>query len=242
MGYPKLKIFFSVLLLALLCRPAADVFIKFMRPANAQYFIGAPEQNIYSGDCSTLVLKIRSDKDCMARLIWMSLQDTQPIEQKGIIFSINRSADYREYVFDLASQSPYWDGFIKQIFVVPDCGADGIDISNSKAEPRGILTYIASGWREFWGPDSRMIQGPSVNVMRTTRLWGIPVNYYIYILVLAAAAAMFCLSLVKGVDPAGAWSNAGKAAVISLLILWGMLQVSITYNEYLQVKQDQREI
>lgn len=130
------------------------------------------------------------------------------------------------------------DGLCEPVRFFPDGGLDGIDLEYSKVQTRDIFSLISSGWREFWSPENRIVMGSTVNNMRTIRLWGTPVNYYAYWLVLLCFAGSFGYFMVKLKDPMGAFRESGRWTVISALACWAVLQVSFTYNEYLQVRDD----
>ena len=238
----KKSLIFSALLLSVLFLPAfadGQIKISVMRVPNTPYFIGMPElQNIDTDEFSTIVLKIRSDKSGMARLFWASSDDARLNGQKCILFNVSRSNGSKDYVFNIKSQSPFWTGYIKQFLIVPDNGPEGFEVGWASAEHGNILTNIKSGWREFWGPESRMVTGTTVNNMKATRLFGTPINWYAYIIILRSSVLMFAYSLFTTRNFAIAWQNCGTAAIIAGIASWAFLEFSNSVDQYGQLKGD----
>jgi hypothetical protein len=238
----KKRLIFSALILSLFCLPVFGnqiINISMTRPPNAPYFIGIPElNNIDSDEFSTLVLRIRSNESGVARLFWASSYDPRMNEQKCILFNVGSSNNFREYVFNVKSQNRFWTGFIRQILIYPENGPEGFQIESAVAEHGNLFSDIKSGWREFWGPNSRLILGSTVNDMKATRLYGVPINWYLYVIVLLSSVLIFGYSFLKTKDLALSWQNCGKAAVIVAIASWGFLEFSNSISQYYQLKSD----
>jgi hypothetical protein len=226
----------KLLLLPLLLLIANSAFafeqinIQFTQQPGTPYFVGQPEINIDAEEFTTVVLKIKSATSGTARLFWATNFDPKMNEPKSIWFFLDRSADGKEYVFNLHRQNQAWAGFAGQLLIMPENGPAGIEIVSAKAVPGNLLSDVRSGWREFWGPKGRLIEGPTVNNMRALMLWGQPVNFYIYGLVLLAALATF--------GRTRSWRYCGQVTIITALGFWGVLTVSQLVSEYDQFRVD----
>lgn len=237
----KHKLFIFLMLILLFpsfsfAREKVDISIT--RPQNMPYFIGMPEVNIDAEEFSTLVLRIRSDRSGTARLFWASSYDPRMNEPKSIWFFIDKSKDFKDYVFNVRSQNPYWIGFIGQILVYPDNGIDGFEIDSASAAHGGILSNITSGWREFWGPGGRSIMGSTVNNMKASTLWGKSVNIYAYAIIALTAIIFFAWTFFITSDPGVSWQNCSKATILASIAVWGLLEASYLINQYNWLKSD----
>jgi hypothetical protein len=236
----RLKLFLSALILPLFFLPAfgAVVKISIMQPPNAPYFIGAPEHDIDSDKFSTVILNIKSKNGGVVGLFWTSSLDPQTNVPTGVWFNADRSNISREYVLNLKLQSRYWNGNIKQLVVHPESGTEGFVIESAIAEPSSLFNNIKSCWMEFWGPSSRIVLGTTVNNMEATKLCGIPVNWYAYVIILISAVCLFAFSFFKTKDLGFSWQNLGKMAIFAAIVLWGLLEFSASVNQYHQLKVD----
>ncbi len=236
----KRSFIFSALILSLLYLPVfgSQIKISIAQPPNAPYFIGTPENNIDSDKFRTIVLRIRSKESGVVGLFWTSSLGPQTNGPTGIWFFADKSNVSKEYVLDLRLQSRYWTGAINQLVIHPESGTEGFIIESAVAEPANLITDIRSGWREFWGPGSRIILGTTVNNMEATRLCGIPISWYAYVIILLSSVIMFAYSFYRTKDPAFSWQNCGKAAIVAAIVFWGLLEFSSSVNQYHQLKGD----
>lgn len=228
-------------LLFYFCSPGSafnQINITFNRTPNTPYFLGQPEMNIDAEEFTTVVLRIKSDKSGTARLFWATNFDPRMNEPKSLWFFLDSSRDFKEYVFNVRSQNPNWSGFVGQLLVYPESGPEGIEIENGRAITGNLLTNIKSGWREFWGPRGRLIEGPTVNNMRALTLWGKPINFYIYGIILFAALLSFGYFFNSSKSLSFAWQNCGKITILAGIICWAMLFASQMVSEYHQFKLD----
>jgi hypothetical protein len=236
----RLKLFLSALILPLIFLPAfgTGVKISITQPPNAPYFIGAPEHDIDSDKFSTVLLKIKSKNGGVVGLFWSSSRDPQTNVPTGIWFNADRSNTSREYVFNLKLQSRYWNGNIKQLVIHPESGTERFVIESAIAEPSSFANNIRSCWMEFWGPASRIVLGTTVNNMEATKLCGIPINWYAYIIILFSSVSIFAYSFSSTKDLPFSWQNCGKMAIFAAIALWGLLEFSASVNQYQQLKVD----
>ena len=238
-------IFFFLIFLASSQSIAFDqININFTRPANSPYYIGQPEINIDAEEFTTVVLKIKSSKSGTARLFWATNFDPQMNEPKSIRFFIDKSNDFKEYIFNVRSQNPNWAGFVGQLLVFAENGPEGIEIGASKVIPGNFAANIRSGWREFWGPRGRLVIGSTINTIQSSNLFGRSIYVYIYWLVGLLitgylAYQLYLASKEKKKPPFSAvWLKAGKFSFFLIIIFWLMLEVSSLFNNWLALKSD----
>lgn len=218
---------------------ARDVVnISVSRPANAPYLVGMPEVNIDADEFSTVTIKMRSNKSGTAKLFWPTSFDNRINELKSIMFYIDRSNDFREYIFDLRSQNRYWAGFVGQILIYPEGGIDGLEVGSAVAMHRSIISYIKSGWREFWAPGDRMILGSTVNNMRAITIWGRPFNYYLYTIIILTMLISFGYYYNIAGDVKASWRNSGRITILVCIICWAVWQASFLATEYIWLRSD----
>jgi hypothetical protein len=236
----KRSLIFLSLILSLLCLPSfgSQIKISIAQPPNAPYFMGIPESNIDSDKFSTIVLRIRSKESGVVGLFWTSSDAPQTNGPTGVWFSVDRSNAGREYALNLRSQSRYWTGFIRQFVIHPESGTEGFIIESAAAEPANLVSNIRSGWQEFWGPSSRIVLGTTVNNMEATRLYGIPINWYAYAIILLSSILIFAYSFFRTKKPVSSWRNCGKTAIAAAIACWGILEFSSSVNQYNQLKND----
>jgi len=183
-----------------------------------------PEVNIDAEEFDTIIFKIKSNKSGTARLFWASTYDPRMNEPKSLWFFIDKSSDYKEYVFNVKSQNPYWMGFTGQILIYSDNGPEGVEIKSAKAVTGNLLTNLKSGWREFWGPRGRVVIGSTINVIPSSSIFGSSINVYIYWL-----TGIFFLAVF-------AWKRsfyaAGRWAIYFALAAWLLLGINANLNYF----------
>lgn len=214
------------------------VNISVTRPMNAPYFIGMPEVNIDADEFRNLNLKIKSNRSGTARLFWNTSFDNQINERKSLLFYVDKSTGFKGYVFDLSSQSPFWAGFVGQIIIFPENGMDGFEVGSAIASHRDFISFLRSGWREFWAPGSRMIIGSSINNMKTITLWGKPFNYYLYAIIVMVCIASFFFYYYKSNDPHISWQNCAKVTILTSIAMWAVWLASFLVTEYSWLRAD----
>lgn len=240
---------YAILLIGLLVASSTvlafdQVNINFTVPQNAPYLVGQPEFNIDAEEFNTVILKIKSDKSGAARLFWATNFDPQMNQPKSIWFFVNKSDDFKKYIFNLRSQNSYWAGYISQLLVYPENGPDGIELAPSQAMVGNLGTNISSGWREFWGPRGRLVIGSTINTIQSTNLFGRPIFSYIYWLLLIVALGYLSFELYRGLaankgsDLRSIWQKTGQVVVLALLACWVLLEVSSLFTNWLWLKED----
>lgn len=187
------------LLIILLLGSAANAWdqinIQFTQQPGTPYFAGQPSINIDGEEFTTVVLKIKSAASGTARLFWATNFDPKMNEPKSLAFSYDRSNDFKEYVFNLKRQNPYWAGFIGQLLFLPENGPAGLELAPAQAMPGNFFTDVRSGWREFFQYEP--ILARTVNIIKGPQLNGDPINFYLYVLILLAFALALINELVR---------------------------------------------
>ncbi|MGB9613363.1 MAG: hypothetical protein ACPL4K_04210, partial [Candidatus Margulisiibacteriota bacterium] len=216
--------------------------ISFQPAKDQPYFIGVPEINIDAEEFTTLVIKMKSSRSGTARLFWASNYDPQFNEAKSLWFFLDKSGNFKEYVFNVKAQNPYWLGFIKQLLIFPEGGIGGITIESAQATPGNLITNLKSGWREFWGPRGRLVIGSTINTIQSSNLFGRSIFVYIYWLLGLTTLGYFSYQtykwqqLKKKPPFETVWLNTGIMSFITLITFWFLLEASSLFNNWLAFK------
>lgn len=238
----KFLFFIGILCLARSSAFALDqINVPFNRPPNAPYFLGQPEMNIDAEEFNTVILRIRSAGSGTARLYWATNFDPKMNVPKSLWFFIDRSSDFKDYVFNIPAQNPNWAGFVGQLLVYPDSGPDGIELGPAQALPGNIFTNIRSAWREFWGPNGRVVIGSTINLIPSSSVFGRSINIYCYWLTGIFFIAAFLYFLFKTqkkrkkesqFDLQAAFKRTATATICLALSLWVLLALNADLNYY----------
>jgi hypothetical protein len=234
----KKNVFFVLTLLSVCCLQAQvlafdQINVTFSQPPNTSYLVGQPEMNIDAEEFTTLVLKIKAAQESGARLFWATNFDPQMNEPKSLEFTIARSAQPKEYVFNLRPQNGYWAGFVGQLLIYPESGPTGIEITAAQAVPGNLFTGIKSGWGEFFRYET--IKARTVNIIKGPQLNGRPINFYLYILLLL----VFVLAWLNGLRQAKKQALLATArqalytTLIAAIVLAALLEVRL-WGDYAQ--------
>jgi hypothetical protein len=241
------KTFFIVLLLIVnlvSLSNALEINLSFQKAEGQPYFIGQPEMNIDAEEFNTVILKIKSSRSGTAKLFWASSYDPQFNEPKSIWFFLDKSKDFKEYVFNIKSQNPNWLGFVPQLLLFPEGGTDGVEIQSGKALVGNLMTNLRSGWREFWGPRGRVIIGSTINTMQSPNLFGRSIYVYIYWIIGLITLGCFGFEVYQwsGMKKRQPFeiviSHTGKAVFLIIIVFWGLLELSSFFNNWIAFKDD----
>ncbi|KPJ69767.1 hypothetical protein AMJ44_02325, partial [candidate division WOR-1 bacterium DG_54_3] len=119
-----------------------------------------------------------------------------------------------------------------------------VEIKQAKIIKGNLLTTIQSGWQEFWGPRGRLVIGSTINTMQSSNLFGRPIFVYIYwltgfIILIYLGREIFKWTSQKKSPPLEKIIlKTGKAAFITVIIFWGLLEINGLFNNWLQFKGD----
>jgi len=198
----------------------------------AQNIIESPVMMIDSQANSTVILKIKASRPELARLYWVTSYDQRFDQLKSIWFSIKPGEN--NYYFNVASQNPYWIGWVRKLLVIPD-GQGDYTVTGGTAGPGNLLTTIASGWQEFWGPKGRVQTGFSINVTHSSPIFNTSINVYCYWLIGLVFAWALLANLIrlkprKLTELERPFLRATKAAFIAILAAWILLTINSDYN------------
>lgn len=208
---------------------AEEINLPFQKNQNVTE---SPVMMIDSQANSTVILKIKTGHPELARLYWVTSYDQRFDQQKSIWFSVKPGE--KSYYFNVASQNPAWIGWIRKLLVVPD-GQGDFTVLSGTAGPGNLLTTIASGWQEFWGPKGRAQTGFSINVTHSSPIFNTSINVYCYWLIGLVFAWVLIANLIR-VKPRTLSDldrpllRATKAAFIAILAAWIMLTINSDYN------------
>ena len=223
----------SALIIGCLTLPALAEEINLSFQKNpTQNITESPVMMIDSQANSTVTLKIKANQPELARLYWITSYDQRFDQLKSIWFSIKPGE--KNYYFNVASQNPYWIGWVRKLIVVPD-GQGNYTVTGGTAGPGNLLTTIASGWQEFWGPKGRVQTGFSINVTHSSPIFNTSINVYLYWLIGLVFAWVLIANLIR-IKPRTLSDldrpllRATKAAFIATLAAWIMLTINSDYN------------
>jgi len=198
-----------------------EIDIPFRPVPNTPYF-ESPRLTVDAIEYTTLALRIRSEQNGTARVLWATHYDPQFNIPKSLWFYLR--AGEHDYYFNVPSQNKSWMGWITGFLLYPNVDPSGIEIKQAKVMESGFFTNIRSGWQEFRGPNGREVVGSTINVTPASTIFGRPVNVYIYWL-----TGIFFLA-------AFAWKRdlfkAGKWAVYFALAAWVLLGLNADYNYF----------
>lgn len=228
-----IKILFGLfIIISLLCPPTLafqEIQISFRAPENQPYFVGAPEMNIDAEEFTTVVLRMKSNKGGAACLFWATNFDPKMNDPKSIWFSLDKSNDFKEYVFNLRRQNPYWTGFVGQLLVYPENGPGGIEIESAKAIPGNLVTDIKSGWREFFIFETPQLR--TVNFIYGPKINAISVNLYIYGLIIILAVFIMSYEFIKSHNINMSLETGAKKIIVICLFFWIALDFRILIDQ-----------
>src|SRR3989339_194756 len=224
-----------ILLLTIPCFSAfaEEINIPFQKTPGQDY-LESPAMMIDSLENSTLSLKLNCSNDGLARLYWITSYDQRFEQSKSIWFYTKRGV--HTYYLNIPSQSPYWIGWIKRLIIAPESPGK-IEILASTVSRGNWLTFLASGWQEFWGPKGRAQTGFSINVTHSSPLYGNSINVYFYWLIGLAFIFSFVFYLFKARPKSFEeylipFNSAAKTAFAAILASWLLLALNADLNYF----------
>jgi hypothetical protein len=232
---------FFLLLLSQLSAYAVEYPVIFQSPAGHPFF-ESQEFTIDSEEYNTLVIRIDSKTEGTGRLFWANSYDMRFNQPKSLAFSINPGK--RNYYLNISSQNPNWIGWAKKIILMPEFNKENIQIESAKLVSSNLITNIASGWQEFWGPRGRLVIGSSINTLQSPNLFGRAIFVYIYWILFLALGLLVILEIKKSfakketTDYLATYINIGKKLVIFIIIIWVALEFSSLISNWNNIKGD----
>lgn len=236
----RFPLFFLLILACfspVIAREKVEIF--FNPVPNAPYLIGQPELNIDAEEFTTVTLRLKAAKSGTARLFWATNFDPQMNQPKSLWFYLKKSASGRDYVFHLPSQSPYWQGWVGQLLLYPEDPENLVEVLSARAEPTRPLSFIHSGWQEFWGPKGRAVIGSTVNLIPSASVFGHSINLYVYWLALLFFLAATTLSALqqKKINWGSSFFSAGRYTLYFVFGCWFILGLNSYFN-YVLITRD----
>jgi hypothetical protein len=114
----------------------------------------------------------------------------------------------------------------------------GIKIKSAALAKSNLLTNIASGWQEFWGPRGRTVIGSTVNNIQTSVIFGKPATLYVYAIIILTTSMIFIYFYIQSKNLKRSWQKCGALVLSTAFIFWALLETSAFINQYNQLKQD----
>ncbi|MBU0630340.1 MAG: hypothetical protein KKC80_05410 [Candidatus Margulisbacteria bacterium] len=212
---------------------AEEINVPFQKTPGQDY-LESPAMMIDSLENSTLSLKLNCSSNGLTRLYWITSYDQRFEQSKSIWFSSKRGV--HTYYFNIPSQNPYWIGWIKRLIIAPESPGQ-IEILASTVSRGNGLTFLASGWQEFWGPKGRTPTGFSINVTHSSPLYGNSINVYFYWLVGLAFIFSLIFNLFMGRPKSfeeffSPFNSAVKTAFAAIVASWLLLALNADLNYF----------
>ncbi|MFA6549374.1 MAG: hypothetical protein WCT39_05565, partial [Candidatus Margulisiibacteriota bacterium] len=197
------------------------------------YCFQSPQLTIDSAEYNTLILKVYAKQSGTARIFWANHYDPQFNPPKSIGFFLKKGT--HAYTFNIASQNPYWIGWVKGFLIYPEFDPRLVEIKDAKIIAGNFWTNTCSGWQEFWGPRGRLVIGSTINTIQSTNLFGRPIYSYIYwFLGLIGIGSSIYLLYLRQFN----WQRIGQIVFFSLLICWMLLEFSGLCSNWLMFQND----
>ena len=231
----KSKFIFIILFILFIIKPtfADDINLAFQKVPNQPYF-ESQELMIDAEEYSTVVLRLKANESGTGRLFWAISYDPQFNQPKSLWFSI-RSGEHN-YYFNVPSQNPNWIGWVKKLLVVPDFDPNHLEIISARSISGNLLSHIASGWQEFWGPNGRVVIGSTINLIPSSAIFGISINVYLYGLIVFFFLVLFTIALIQSSKKYNQMmpilAETAKKTLIFSLLLWVVLALNSNYNYF----------
>lgn len=171
-----------------------------------------------------LVIKMKASKGGIGEISWMV--DNQPFaKEKSFAFYLKKSDKYHTYYLNLA---PYIKGKkINRLLFFPFAGKGQAELTSFKLVNGSLGAKIIAGWQEFWGPRGREFTGQTFYVIKSSRLFGKSIFFYLNILILASL--LFSLILKRP-----------KWTIFLILGLWVFLEIGSSINNWNFFQRDLR--
>jgi len=206
------------------------------QPSPSGPFWETQEIGIDSSEYNTVQLRIKAEQNGMAQLFWATSYDPRFDQYKTIAFPLKQGI--HKYTINVPSQNPNWIGWVKKIILLPGVP---IEIQSVKIMRGNLLTNIASGWQEFWGPRGRLIIGSTINTIQPVNLFGRSIFVYIYWVIGLSTFAFLAYQLYLNLKKQSfeqIWLETGKFTVFLTIIFWVLLETSSLFNNWLALKSD----
>jgi hypothetical protein len=180
--------------------------------------------NIPAEKFDLMIIEMKASKDGIGEVSRaQSKRDFS--EDKTYSFYLKRPDGFHTYYLNLKAYNR--SKTINHLLFFPFSGPGRAELKNFKLVKGSFREKLISGWQEFWGPRGREFTGRTFIVIKSTRLFGRPVFFYLNWLILL----ILLVSLII---------KRPKFTVVSILILWVLLEMSSAVNNWLFFKRDLR--
>ena len=218
---------FAILSSGSLC--SNGIPVQTFTPANSPYFVGTPQINIYADDFTTIIIRMTSNREALARVFFATSYDSQFNEQKSISFGINKSNSPKEYVFNLKAQNRNWQGFIKQFIIFPEGGPGGISVESFTVCESSLKTSLISGFGEFMQYERPVPR--TINVIFGPQINGVPINAIIYHAILFFSFMGLLTLIFKRYNIDALLNGLIKYIVVICFFFWMLLDARILIDQ-----------
>jgi len=133
--------------------------------------------NFSTRDFDLLAIKMKTSKEGMGELSWAS--DKTPFSfRNSYPFYLRRPGAYHTYYVNLAAYDRDRSK-ITLLLLFPFSGPGAAEIAELKLVKGSLYEKIFAGWQEFFGPNGREQDFFNFLVVRSPRLFGRTLNYYV---------------------------------------------------------------
>lgn len=172
--------------------------------------------NLSTEKYDLLKIELKTSKTGQGEISWISGKQKFS-KARSFPFYLKSPNTYHAYYLNLKPYNP--SQTIDRILFFPFSGPGRAEIKTLKFIKGSWGEKIMAAWQEFWGPRERGRLGESFLVIKSPRIFGRSIFYYLNLLILICAVLLF---LIK---------NTGYTLFL-ILILWGILEVNTLTNNW----------
>jgi hypothetical protein len=209
--------------------PAARIILRDRRltlssPSSSTGIYNTVPLELSATDLDIMVIRMKTSKDGLGEVSWRpARQGFSPA--RSFNFYLGSPDRYHDYYLNLR---PYLTGQdLDHILFFPFSQAGTAEITVLKFGRASFWQKLLAGWQEFWGPAGRSFTGSSFFILKSPRLFGRPIMFYLNWLI---GLALF-ISLT---------AKRPRLTIILVLACWLLLEGSSLVNNWIFFQEDLR--
>lgn len=179
--------------------------------------------NISDEDRDLLVIKMRTSSGGIGEVSWRPGGANFSFK-RSLPFYLMKPGSYHTYYLNLAAYNRD-HALIDHLLFFPLPGPGTAEIKELKFVKGDLWEKTLAGWQEFFGPAGREPDGFNFLVIRSPRLFGRPFLLYVNIFLLGFLIIAVAFRL-------------RRAFLLTLLIVWIMLEMSTLLNNWIAFQRD----
>ncbi|MBU0573546.1 MAG: hypothetical protein KKH83_03600 [Candidatus Margulisbacteria bacterium] len=200
-------------------------------------YLVSPPVSINSERIYTCTIKIKSGITGAAWIYWINSYSHDYDQQKSVQFNLKKSDGFKTYVFNLKKRNPNWKGFTSQMLIAMPPEAGEVEVSQIELASGSFTSDLTAGVQEFTGPQGREVIGSTINNIKSSTVLGVPVNVYLYIIILIGALVIFIVDMRTGFTRANYYRSVGHIFFLTFAC-WVLLDANTLFNQIGIFKQD----